>query len=268
MSRISVSIRTLLAGTLLLAASARAESPLRPVDTLPELQRTIIADNTARAFDRLRAARSLLDARHPYEARLELAQARSLLGAALGASPATTVLDDITTLFTRLHDPTELIGVGAVDPIFEAIAAAGDAEAYAATIRWVERARYQLWAGSAEGAATQLVAAAARVPYSEIDGPLAAVFADVSVAMIELRAVRLTEAAAILAEAEQSTHAVVRLASGEATALPEAEAVRAPTDAREPPTSDSMIEKPLASDSKIEGPPASDSMGEGATEVR
>jgi len=198
------------------AASAPAAERLRPASALPENQQILVSDATARAFDHVRAARGEIGERESYAARKELAQASTLLARARAASPATRVQREISALQIRLEDRTTPVQPSEFEPVFAALDAAGDGAAYDPTRRHVERARF--YRNDPDQAGRELVAAAARIPFGEIDGPLAAADADVAVAMIELYVGELKAADETLGLAERSTQAAVQIASGTAEA--------------------------------------------------
>jgi hypothetical protein len=198
-----------LAGVL---ATPAAADELRPAESIPEAQQRVLADETARAFDHIRAARRELAARDTWKARRELAQAGALLDRATAASPATRVEEEISVALARLADPTTTPGPAPFAAIFDAIDAAGDAGAWTATRRYVERAHY--FRRDADAATRELISAAARIPYGEIDGPVSAAKVRVRMAAIELAAGRLGEADAILRMAESSAVSAVQIAGG------------------------------------------------------
>ena len=204
-----------LAGAALIgAASGAFADRLLPAADMPEAKLTLVSNAGARAFDHIRAARQQIEVRHAFEARQELAQARKLLAEARTAVPASRVQDRIATLLRRIEDPSVKLKYTDVDPIYAEIEAAGGGDAYGATWRYVERARYQLWNQDRNGATRELLAASARVPYGRIDGPLGASYERVNQAMILLYDLDLTGADALLAAAEDNAHAVVQIASG------------------------------------------------------
>jgi hypothetical protein len=241
-----------LVAAVAVAAPARA-AQLRPAERLPESQRHLLADTTASAVDHVRAARRAIAERRAYDARKELAQASTLLTQSRGASPATRVAQEISALQIQLQDPTAQVSAQAFDPLFAAIDDAGDREAFAATRTYVERARYFRRDGVA--ASTELTSAAARIPQGEIDGPLADAFAQVQVASVAVYAGDLPAADRVLARAEQSALAAVRIAAGDeadwladvAAPPPEAPAVATPEpDAQDegPPITETEIPAP------------------------
>jgi len=221
-----------LAAVLALAAPARA-AELRPASSMPEARRQLIADTSARAVDHVRAARRAIAERRSYDARKELAEASTRLAEARAASPATRVGQEISALQIRLQDPTVRVPSAAFDAVFAAIDDAGDREAFAATRRYVERARY--FRRDTVAATSELVSAAARIPQGQIDGPLAGAFAQVQVATVELYAADLDSADRVLERAERAALAAVRIAAGgEADWLADVSAPLAP-DVAAPP---------------------------------
>jgi len=219
-------VRTLAAAALVagVVSEARAEALQRPT-TLPESQQRLLVDASARAFDHVRAARRQIAEGQSYAARQELARASALLAQARAASPATRVREAIETLWIRLQDPTVRVGAAEFEPIFTRIAAAGDPQAWSATRRYVERARYFRQDGAT--AANELVQASARIPEGALDGPLTAARARVHAAMIELYGGELAAADAVAALAERATGFAVRIAGGEVS-LPDVASPPAP----------------------------------------
>jgi hypothetical protein len=246
--------RAALAACLVASAAAPAlGAELRPVASLPEAHRHLLSDAAARAVDHVRAARRLVAERKSYDARKELAQASTLLAQARAASPATRVAQEITALRIRLQDPTVEVPAAAFDALFAAIDDAGDREGFAATRRYVERARYFRRDGVAADA--ELVSAMARIPHGEIDGPLAGAAAQVQMAAIELYAGQLETADRVLERAERSALAAVRIAAGgEADWMADVAAPPPPEAAPAASEPDAGAASPAVTESRIPEP--------------
>jgi len=259
-----VRLATALAAAALVTAGVPAgAAELRPTAGLPEARQHLLSDATARAVDHVRVARREIAERRSYEARKELAQASTLLAQARSAAAATRVAQELAALQIRLQDPTLEIPAEAFDFVLTAIDEADDREAFSATRRHVERGRYFRRDGVA--ASAELVAAMARIPQGEIDGPLAGAAAHVQVATIELYAGNLEAADRVLARAERSALAAVRIAGGgEADWLDDFVDVAAPPpveagpleDAPDPATTESQIPAPAEFQESNDGEPA------------
>ena len=234
---------------VVLAGGAQA-GELLGMKSLPESRQHLLSDTTARAFDYVRAARRKVADKQSFEARKDLAQASTLLAQARAASPGTQVREEISRLWVDLQDPTTQVASAEFDALFASIDGAEAGAAYAATRRYVERARYFRKDGDA--ASQELVAASARIPHGELDGPLAAAYAGVHVAMIELFAGELDAADAELARAERSTLRAVRIAGGAHD--PSLADVAAPARRMEPPTGGGFAAEPEATESEIPAP--------------
>jgi hypothetical protein len=240
---------------LLLGSPALASSPLLPVSALPGDQLVVVSDTSARAFDRIQSARTALADRHGFDASQELIHARNLLDQAQNESPSLTVQRRIDAVLRQIQDPTAEAPRSVLDGIFAAIDAAGQPEAYYPSRSYVERTRYELYHGNRDNAVRELAAAAARLPYSRLDGPIGTSFELVNRALISLYQGDIESADATLAAAERTTHVVVRVASGlEAELLPD---VAAPPPAEEAvleealPGDEGDAEAPLATESDI-----------------
>jgi len=218
MSRIALTgsafLVALATGAIVFASAAGADTRLRPVAAMPDDQLVLMSTSSARAFDHIQAAREHIQARQWVDARQDLAKARALLIDVREASPATRVQDAIAQVLRELEDPTTVVKMKDLGPVWNAIEATNDRDAYAATHRFVSRARFQLYHGNQDAAARELVAASARVPYATIDGPIQSTWELVNRAMIQLYDKELEAADQTLAAALADARTVVRIASG------------------------------------------------------
>ncbi len=251
-------------------ATVTSAQGLLPVQTMPSEQLIVVSTSSARAFDHIRAAREQIESRQLADARQEVAQARTLLTPVIEASPSTRIQNAIAAVLTQLDDPTTTVSMDDLAPIYAEIAAAGDDDAHDAAKRYVERARYQLFHQNRDAAARELVAAASRVPYGEIDGPIGATWKGVNDALIALYDRDLEGADAILAAAEGEARSVVQIASGGHddilgdVAAPEPMAEEITTEEEVMPK-EPMTEAPAAEEAPAD--PMSDEGGEAPAET-